>query len=241
MGASLKWFMAVTGAARAVGLLLAQPDAGAHAAARALGLAALITWLLDAGSGGYMLSTWVRRGGLRRVRAAGESLAPVLVFSHFGLASAGLLLWASYLVTRITALAWVAVSLLLLVIGLGISTVTLWTPFPAARAGDAGSSPGAEDPPAAPAGSHLTGPAEHSLTGALTDEMLARALTDEALLQRLVEDVVASVPAGPGERARPGRKPRQHIAALIPAGHGIAALATAVLAVLAAVTALGSG
>jgi hypothetical protein len=205
--------------------LLAQPTVTSHATARTLGFVALITWLLDAGSGGYMLTTWIRGGGLRRVRAAGEGLAPVLVFSHFGLASGGLLLWISYLVSQVTALAWVAVTLLVLVIGLGISTVTLWTPFPSVRA---------EDPPSPPAGSL----AELSFTGALTDETLARALTDDALLQRLVEEVVASVPADPARAAKPATKPREHIAALIPAGHGIAALATVVLAVLAAVAAL---
>jgi hypothetical protein len=215
-------------AAQAGRALLAQPAMTSHPAARTLGFVALITWLLDAGSGGYMLTTWIRRGGLGRVRAAGEGLAPVLVFSHFGLASGGLLLWISYLVTGVTALAWVAVTLLVLVIGLGISTVTLWTPFPSAPA---------EDPASLP-GERLAGPGELSLTGALTDDTLARALTDDALLQRLIEEVVASVPADPTRPAKPARKPRQHIAALIPAGHGIAALATVVLAVLAAVAAL---
>jgi hypothetical protein len=213
------------GAVQAGRALLTQPAVTSHATARTLGFVALITWLLDAGSGGYMLTTWIRRGGLRRVRAAGEGLAPVLVFSHFGLASGGLLLWISYLVSQVTALAWVAVTLLVLVIGLGISTVTLWTPFPSVRA---------EDQPSPPAGSL----AELSFTGALTDDTLTRALTDDALLQRLVEEVVASVPADPARPAKPARKPREHIAALIPAGHGIAALATFVLAVLAAVAAL---
>jgi len=215
-------------AAEAGRALLAQPAVTSHATARTLGFVALITWLFDAGSGGYMLTTWVRRGGPRRVRAAGEGLAPVLVFSHFGLASGGLLLWISYLVTRVTALAWVAVTLLVLVIGLGISTVTLWTPFPSAPA---------EDPASRP-GERLAGPDELSFTGVLTDDTLARALTDDALLQRLVEEVVASVPADPARPAKPATKRREHIAALIPAGHGIAAVATVVLAVLAAVAAL---
>jgi hypothetical protein len=222
-------------AAQAAGALLAQSAAPAHGPARTLGFVALITWLLDAGSGLYMLSTWIRHGGLRRVRAEGEGLAPVLVFSHFGLASAGLLLWISFLVTRVTALAWVAVTLLVLVIGLGISTVTLWTPFPARPA--SGSGPDASDATAL-TGGQQAGPAGRPLTGAVTDDTLARALTDDALLQRLVEEVVASVPADPARPGKPARGPREHIAALIPAGHGIAALTTAILAVLAAVAAL---
>jgi hypothetical protein len=237
-GVSLEWFMAVTtGASRAAVVLLAQAGTAAHGPTRALGLAALCTWLLDAGSGVYMLSTWIRRGGPRRVRAAGEGLAPWLVFTHFGLASSGLLLWISYLVTQAAAVAWVAITLLVVVIGLGISTVTLWTPFPAARVTAEGSRPGAADPAA---GEPARVTAEGSHPDALTDDLLARALTDEALLRRLVDDVVASVPAGPrAPPARPARKPpREHLAALIPAGHGIAALATVLLAVLTAVTAL---
>jgi hypothetical protein len=196
-----------------------------------LGIAALITWLLDAGSGAYMLATWLARGGLRQQRAAGDRLAPRVVFSHFGMASTGLLVWIGYLATGLVALAWVAVGLLMLVLGLGISTVTVWTPFPARR----------HDPLAGQAGgdaalSMFTAPAEDALTGALTDEVLTRALTDEVLLSRLVDDVVARVPADPS-RARTARRPRGHLVMLIPAGHGMAAIATFLLAVLAAVSA----
>jgi hypothetical protein len=216
--------------------------------ARALGIAALITWLLDAASGGYMLVTWVRRGGPRALIAAGDRLAPTLVFGHFGLASTGLLLWAGYVATLVLALAWVAVTLLIVVIGLGICTVTLWTPFPVhgartdddRRAADgAGAGTGAGDiHPAA-------GLAGNSLTGRLTDDLLARALTDDALLHQLVDDVIASVPSGlepgaagkwPGSSSKP-RQRRRQVLALIPAGHGLAAITTVLLAVLTTVIA----
>lgn len=196
---------------------------------RMLGIAALITWLLDAGSGGYMLATWLARGGLRQQRAAGDRLAPRVVFGHFGLASTGLLVWISYLATGLVALSWLAVGLLMLVIGLGISTVTVWTPFPARR----------HDPLAGPASAEtalgaFAAPPEDTLTGALTDEMLNRALTDEMLLSRLVDDVVAQVPADPSRAG--ARRPRSHLVTLIPAGHGLAAIATFLLAVLTAVS-----
>jgi manganese efflux pump family protein len=199
---------------------------GAGAPGRALGIAALVTWLLDAGSGAYMLGTWIVRGGLRRQAATGDRLAPAVVFSHFGLATTGLLMWVSYLASRLPVLGWLAIGLLTLVIGLGISTVTLWTPFPAHRAaGDAG--PAADRP----AGG---GPAEDAITLAVTDAELARALTDEALLARLVDDVLTRAPA---DRAQDARKPRWLLTTLIPAGHGVAAMATVLLAVLAAVSA----
>ena len=97
------------------------------------GLLALISWLLAVGSGGYMLGRWLSRGGPRQQRATGEGLAPGVVFAHFGLATAGLLVWISYLASQWAPLAWLAVGLLLPVFGLGIATVTLWVPYPAAR------------------------------------------------------------------------------------------------------------
>jgi len=197
---------------------------------RSLGLAALSTWLFDVVSGLFMLGTWIARGGLHRERTTGDRLAPRVVLGHFSIASTGLLLWTSFLVTRRVYLAWLAVGLLMLAIGLGISTVTLWTPFPAHRAGTG--TPAGPDPAAdRPAADASSAPAEETLTGRLTDEMLNRALTDEVLLAQLVDEVVASAHAAP---SRAGQGRRKHLATVIPAGHGIAAIATFLLAVLTA-------
>jgi manganese efflux pump family protein len=234
--------MTVTiGAAAIAGVLTtsSRPAAAAAVAmySRTLALATLVTWLLDAGSGGYMLRTWIVRGGLRRQRSS-DRLGPRVVFTHFGMASTGLLIWLGYLATRWIVLAWLAVGMLTLVIGLGVSTVTLWTPFPAHRApADAGGSGSPGDPgdpgdpggPGDPAVSSPGEPGEDTLTGRLTDEMLTRALTDDVLLGYLVEDVVTQSRTHP--RKRPGRT-RAHAATLIPAGHGMAAIATMILAVL---------
>jgi hypothetical protein len=221
--------MTVTTEAAAIAGLEYIRSGASAAPGRTLAFATLGTWLFDAVSGGYMLRTWIVRGGLRRQRAS-DRLAPRVVFGHFGLASTGLLVWVSYLATRWIALAWVAVSLLMVVIGLGVSTVTVWTPFPAHRAGP---DPGRDDPGGSrPAGEDaLVPPAEGALTGELTDELLNRALTDDVLLSQLVEDVVARSRAGPSIAARRHRAP---VTALIPASHGIAAITTMVLAVLTA-------
>ena len=99
----------------------AAPDSGPAAAGPVGGndlpmdLAALAAWLVTAGSGAYLLSGWVSRGGRLRLRAAhatggaGSPLAagsppavgspPVVLLGHFGLALGGLLLWLIYLVT----------------------------------------------------------------------------------------------------------------------------------------------
>ena len=197
---------------------------------RALAIATLITWLCTAGIGAYMLGTLVARGGLRRQRAVRGGLPPVVLFGHFGLAITGLAVWVAYLATGWATLAWSAVGLLMPAIGLGVSTVTLWTPYPGpAAAANAGPLTG----PAAtgPAGGMYGEPTEDVLTSKLTDEVLARALTDDVLAAKLVDDVLASVSAGP---SRAVKKPRWNRAALIPAGHGVAAVATFVLAVVSA-------
>ena len=95
-----------------------------------MGLAALIAWLLTASIGGYMLRTWVARGGLRRQRATGVGVPPGVVFSHASAALAGLTVWISYLSSDWRPLAWVGVALAGTAICLGICTVTLWTPYP---------------------------------------------------------------------------------------------------------------
>ena len=221
--------MTVTTEAAALAGLEYIHSGAAAAPGRTLAFVTLGTWLFDAVSGGYMLRTWIVRGGLRRQRAS-DRLAPRVVFAHFGMASTGLLVWASYLVTRWIVLAWLAVGLLMVVIGLGVSTVTVWTPFPAHRA-DAGTRPdhaGGRGPAYDDA---FAAPAEDALTGGPTDEMLNRALTDDVLLSQLVEDVVARARDAP---SRAARQRRAQLAILIPASHGLAAITTMALAVLTA-------
>jgi manganese efflux pump family protein len=179
----------------------------------------LISWLLTAGIGAYMLSRWIRDGGVRKQRANTETLGPGVVIGHASLALTGLALWASYTITRWPPLAWSAVLVLMPAIGLGLSTVTLFTPYPIA--GGAGR----------PGGGRLAAPTEDVLARRLTDSTLNHALTDAALASRLVEEVLASATADP---AAP-RRPRGHAAALIPASHGVLALTTFLLAVLSAV------
>lgn len=96
-----------------------------------MGIAALITWLVTAVLGFTMLGLWVARGGLRAVRAgagagAPSRFAPGLVFSHFLLAAAGLVVWIVYLVADAEALTWVAFGLLLVVAILGDVLFVRW-------------------------------------------------------------------------------------------------------------------
>jgi hypothetical protein len=108
------------------------------------------------------------------------------------------------------------------VVGLGVAMVTVWTPYPIATAG--GAAPGV--------GGVLAAPADDALTGRLTDEVLARALTDDALARALTDELLARVPADPSGRAGMAT---DYLAPLVPAGHGVAALTTVLLALLTAV------
>jgi hypothetical protein len=79
------------------------------------------------GIGAFMLVPWIRRRGPHRPRAAHRRLGPVVPLGHAGAAGAGLLAWIAYLVTGWSSLGWLAVSILLAVIGLGMATLTVWT------------------------------------------------------------------------------------------------------------------
>ena len=95
-----------------------------------MAVAALVAWVLTAGIGVYMLRTWVTRGGLRRQRATGVGVPPAVVFGHASAALTGLVIWAAFVQTNWEPLAWLGVVLITAAIGLGVCTVTLWTPYP---------------------------------------------------------------------------------------------------------------
>ena len=116
----------------------------------AMSIAALIAWLVAASSGGYVLGSWMGRGGtLRRGADSGDAdgasvgAPPIVIIGHFGLALSGLVVWVAYLVTGWSALAWTAVVVLLPVAGLGMATLFVGLPgrgpaAPAAAAASAG-------------------------------------------------------------------------------------------------------
>jgi hypothetical protein len=91
-----------------------------------MAIAALITWIITAGFGAFMLARWASRGGVRHAEGAGTNLPPYRVFTHFGLAVAGLILWIVYLVTDSTLLAWIAFADLVIVASIGLVMVMQW-------------------------------------------------------------------------------------------------------------------
>ncbi len=95
-------------------------------------IAALITWLITALGGFYLLGTWIARGALREPGSS-HLPAPVL-FGHFLLAAAGLVVWIVYLAADKKALAWTAFGLLVPVALLGLAMFARWLPTVRGRA-----------------------------------------------------------------------------------------------------------
>jgi hypothetical protein len=88
--------------------------------------AALVTWVVTAGFGFYMLATWVRAGGARQTSGSTSNFQPPVVFGHFLLAAAGLVVWIIYLAVDKRALAWVAFADLVVVATIGDLLVLRW-------------------------------------------------------------------------------------------------------------------
>lgn len=97
-----------------------------------MAIAALITWILTALGGSYLLGTWVSKGGHRQPSAS--RFSPGLVFGHFALAAIGLVVWIIYVVSDTDALAWTAFVILLPVALLGFTMLARWIPTYRSRA-----------------------------------------------------------------------------------------------------------
>jgi len=180
-----------------------------------LALAALVSWLITEAFGAYMLTAWIGSGGIRRRDVPG-AVPKSVIFGHAGLAFTGFVCWVLYVLTGQVAFSWVSISFLAPAIGLGISTVTLWTPYPTPG-------PGTEPEPEP----------YSALLGITTDEMLVAALEDEALTTGLVDELVASVLDQPGYRVP---TPRWQLSPLVPVIDGVLAMATILFTVIAAVS-----
>jgi hypothetical protein len=132
-----------------------------------MSIATLAAWLVTVSIGGYMLRTWIVRGGFRRQRMTGAGVPPQVVFGHAGFALTGLTVWIVYLGTGWRPLAWLDVGVIGAAISLGICMVTLWTPYPIRIP----AGPGDEPPPATPLRTR-----QDAFT--VTDEMIASLLAE---------------------------------------------------------------
>jgi hypothetical protein len=222
--------------------LSAASGAAKSPAGHSLAVATLISWLLAELLGAYMLRSWFASGGARQRRSRLDTsrrpdtsrpdtsqqdtsrpdtsrldtISLPLVLGHAGLAFAGFTCWVSFLISEAVPLAWLSIGFLAPAIGLGISTVTVWTPYPARRPERLRSS-GAVQP-----------------RDLRADATLDDTLADEELTSKLVEDLLARMLAAPAS----ARRPRMQLAPLVPILHGVLALTTFLLAMLAAIAAV---
>lgn len=88
--------------------------------------AALAAWVITAGAGFGLLGMWLARGGMRQKEQPGARIRPLLIFTHFGLAASGLVLWIVYVITDTDAIAWVAFAIVAVVAGLGFAMLAVW-------------------------------------------------------------------------------------------------------------------
>jgi hypothetical protein len=193
--------------------------------------ATLVSWLITASLGAFMLHTWLSRGGLSRERARQGGLPPQLIFGHATAALTGLLTWAAFLASGSRPLAWAAVGLLMAAIGLGLCTVTLWTPYPARKPGQPRSLyPGGAHPSPDQDADQEDGIPSHwrpamAEVAQEPDDLVAVEVTDEMIARLLAE---------PARATRP-RPVRLDPAVLVPVAHGFLAIGTFVLAVTSAI------
>ena len=96
-----------------------------------MSIVALVTWVVTAVLGATMLTAWLRAGGVSQPRSGG--FPPPVVFGHFLLAAAGLVVWLVYLGTDSRAWAWTAFVVLVVVAGLGDVLVLRWNRLRAGR------------------------------------------------------------------------------------------------------------
>jgi hypothetical protein len=199
----------------------------------ALPLYALVSWLLTELLGALMVRSWIAGGGMRAARrrpARSDAMSLPVLAGHAGLNLAGLVCWICFLLSGAAALAWLALAFMAPAIGLGISTVAIWTPYPG-PAVSASDEQGPAEPGSEESGSAEAQPARSpARPGVMPEDELRRRLSDDELAAQLVDELLSRNFAQPSVRTV-----NWSLRPLIPLGHGVLAIATFLLAVLAAI------
>jgi energy-converting hydrogenase Eha subunit A len=94
-----------------------------------MAIAALVSWIVTAALGFTMLGLWLSKGGMRAAQSDATiptRLVPPLIFSHFLLAAAGLIVWIVYVIIDNESLIWIAFGLLVIVAILGETMFLRW-------------------------------------------------------------------------------------------------------------------
>jgi hypothetical protein len=174
-------------------------------------IAALIAWLVAAGSGAYVLGRWISHGGSLRGRTEGTGSPPAVIIGHASLALAGLVIWVIYMVAGWAALAWTAVGVLLPVAGLGMAVLTIGFP----------GLPSLSGRPSRP----IPAVAGSATAGAV---MAGSGVASGAVAGGTDTGTIAST-TSPGQESA-----KRRLSPLIVVGHGVIAVTTMLLVLLAA-------
>ncbi len=198
-----------------------------------LAVGALTCWLLAEALGALMLTRWVSSGAARVRKTQPDGMSLPVLASHAGLNLTGMVCWVAFLLSKAPIAAWLALAFMIPAIGLGVSTVSIWTPYPVRRAQpEAAPFRGADPGRPAPMGPGGQVDWRHA---AIPDEVLARAMEDDAFASKLAEDLLIRNLAY--EARTTERTVRLDVRATIPLAHGVLAIATFLLATLAAISA----
>jgi hypothetical protein len=134
-----------------------------------MNVAALIAWLVTALGGFYLLGKWLARGGARQQHGGPSRFPAPVIFGHFLLAAAGLIVWIVFLIAHAKALAWTAFVILVPVAALGFTMFFRWigvhrgVTAPAPAPARVGASSAAAAAPATSAAAGAAVPAERHL------------------------------------------------------------------------------
>jgi hypothetical protein len=91
-----------------------------------MSLAALLTWIVTAGAGLYLLTIWLIEYDREFQSAAATRLPIPVISAHALLAIGGLVVWGAYLITDTPRLALAAAATLVVVVALGLTMAVRW-------------------------------------------------------------------------------------------------------------------
>lgn len=91
-----------------------------------MSLIALVTWIVTASGGLYLLSIWLIEYDKEFQSVAATRLPPAVLTSHVVLALGGLFVWIGYVIADQERLAWIAAGAILLAASLGTTMAIRW-------------------------------------------------------------------------------------------------------------------
>ncbi|WP_329083921.1 MULTISPECIES: hypothetical protein [unclassified Streptosporangium] len=91
-----------------------------------MGFVAIVTWLITAMVGIYLLYVWLSGGGLRQQATKVTRFPTLLIFAHPALAVSALVCWVVYVLTLDPLFAWLSFGVLSASALLGFTMFTRW-------------------------------------------------------------------------------------------------------------------